>query len=77
MKTHIAKRIVKSNSRKMGKLTDEYIRLAQMLSSMKPTKENEARARDIMDAAKTNRMQWQRLQDEVTELCRLEAFLKG
>jgi len=77
MITKMANKVLKRNSREMEKLTTRYIQLSKELQKIDPKKLTaESDYAHVMNEAKANRAEWQSLQDEITELCRLEQWLK-
>ena len=76
MRTKIAEAILKENSKAMTKLTGEYSKMALELRAIKlkdPLAKEKART--LLKKSEDNRIEWTRLQAEVTALVMLEGYL--
>lgn len=76
MRTRIANKILKENSRKMTKLTSQFSKMARELRSIRLNDPLcREKARTIIKNSEANRAEWNRLQAEITALVGLEMYL--
>jgi hypothetical protein len=73
VKTKVGNIILKRNSKNMDKLNARFITIAVELKAQ--TKMTEY-VGSLLDEAKENRIEHERLQEEINLLCQLEAYTK-
>lgn len=75
MKTKAGKGILNENSKRHVELNDELQEIAFELKNMRPHSGYKADVRNLIKRYKANRTEWQRLQDEITDVIGIEQWV--